>query len=536
MEGLFISSKPDLIHWARSRVEGLAPDYRARGWWGISPDDLVGQAAIRNPERTALVDPSSSITYAELDVAATAAAAELVARGVEPGTPVLIVMANDIASAVAFHGARRAGAIIVVLQTTSSAAEIADAVTRLGVRLAVAPEEQIEVLELAGATATSWIPAAQLQNRSSSRRDSSVPAARDPDDPVIVMFTSGTTARPKAVVHTTNTLLVAARNLAGAIQLNEEDGFFLVSPLSSITGVLQALCIAPMLGIRAVLERRFDDRASFDRLLTSGATFYGGPDVVLGRLLAEADRRGCRQIPITAALFGGTVLDERILDRAANDFGILIMRSYGSSEAPVTSATRRDEPAATRTADEGPPLEGVDVRIGSKSDSSECCVRGAHLFVGYVDDVDNEAAFEDGWFRTGDVATLDSGRLRITGRIKDIVIRNGLKISLARVEALASDLPGVEQCVAYGVPDDATGERLSLAVRREPGTEPSFELLTRALAENGLAKWMLPEEVVVWEGEFPTTATGKVKRAAVAEGGGRMRRLLAPRLRDMDSR
>ena len=77
---------------------------------------------------------------------------------------------------------------------------------------------------------------------------------------------------------------------------------------------------------------------------------------------------------------------------------------------------------------------------------------------------------------------------------------------------------------------------LSSQRSREPGTEPSFELLTRALAENGLAKWMLPEEVVVWEGEFPTTATGKVKRAAVAEGGGRMRRLLAPRLRDMDSR
>jgi len=531
-----MSPRPDLTHWARPRVARVARGYRTRGLWGTGSDDWVCQAAIRGPECVALIDPSRSLTYAELDAAAAAAAAEFVARGIEPGTPVLIVMANDIASVVAFHGARRAGAVVVVLQTTASALEVADAATRLGVRFAVAPEEQIDAFELVGPSATSWIPATQLQPLTGPGRDSSVPGPRDPDDPLIVMFTSGTTSRPKAVVHTTNTLLVAARNLAGAIQLTEGEGFFLVSPLSSITGVLQALFIAPMAGVRAVLERRFDDRASFDRLLSSGATFYGGPDVVLGRLLAEADRRGLREVPISAAVFGGTMLDERVLVRAENDFGIRIMRSYGSSEAPVISATRRDEPAATRTADDGPPLEGVEVRIGSKSDPSECCVRGAHLFVGYVDDLDNEVAFEDGWFRTGDVASFDSGRLRITGRIKDIVIRNGLKISPARVEALASALPGVEQCVAYGVPDDATGEHLSLAVRHGPGAEPSFELLTHALAEAGLARWMLPEEVVVWEGEFPTTATGKVKRDAVAEGGGRMQRLLAPRLRDIDSR
>lgn len=530
-----MSVSPSLTDWARPRVARVAPGYRARGLWGTEPVDLVSQATIRSPQRTALVDPSGSLTYAELDHAATAAAAEFLAHGIEPGTPALIVMANDIASVVAFHGARRAGAVLVVLQTTASALEVADAATRLGVRFAVAPAEQVEALELAGPAATSWIPATPLQNLSGSQRNSSVPGARDPDDPLIVMFTSGTTSRPKAVVHTTNTLLVAARNLAGAIQLTEGDGFFLVSPLSSITGVLQALFIAPMEGVQAVLERRFDDRASFDRLLASGATFYGGPDVVLGRLLAEADRRGQREVPISAALFGGTMLDERVLVRAENDFGIRIMRSYGSSEAPVISATRRDEPAAIRTADDGPPLEGVEVRIGSKSDPSECCVRGAHLFVGYVDAVDNEAAFEDGWFCTGDVATFDNGRLRITGRIKDIVIRNGLKISPARVEALASELPGVEQCVAYGVPDDATGEHLSLAVRHDLGVEPSFESLTRSLAQAGLARWMLPEEVVVWEGEFPTTATGKVKRDAVAEAAGRMQRLLAPRLRDIDS-
>ena len=531
-----MSVRPSLTDWARPRVARLAPGYRARGLWGTEPVDLIDQAAVRHAERVALIDPSGSLTYAELDRAAMAAAAELVALGIEPGASVLIVMANDIASAVAFHGARRAGAVMVVLQATASALEVADAATRLGVRLAVAPEEQIAVLELASPSAISWIPATQLQHLTGSRRDSSVPGARDPDDPLIVMFTSGTTSRPKAVVHTTNTLLVAARNLAGAIQLTEGDGFFLVSPLSSITGVLQALFIAPMVGVRAVLERRFDDRASFDRLLTSGATFYGGPDVVLGRLLAEADRRGQRKLPVSAAVFGGTMLDERVLARAENDFGIRIMRSYGSSEAPVISATRRDEPAATRTADDGPPLEGVEVRIGSKSDPSEFCVRGAHLFVGYVDDVDNEAAFEDEWFCTGDLATLEAGRLRVIGRIKDIVIRNGLKISPARVEALASELPGVEQCVAYGVPDDATGEHLSLAVRHGPGARPSFESLTRALAEAGLARWMLPEEVVVWEREFPTTATGKVKRNAVAEGASRMQRLLAPRLRDTDSR
>jgi acyl-CoA synthetase (AMP-forming)/AMP-acid ligase II len=252
-------------------------------------------------------------------------------------------------------------------------------------------------------------------------------------------------------------------------------------------------------------------------------------------LFAEADRRGQHALPIAAALFGGTMLDERVLIRAEDEFGILIMRAYGSSEAPVTSATRREEPVAIRTRDDGRPMEGVEVRIGSQSNPSECCVRGPHLFLGYVDEADNQASFESGWFCTGDVASFDGGRLRITGRIKDIVIRNGLNISLAHVEVLVSALPGVDRCVAYGVPDDATGEHLAVAVRPVSGAEVSLESLTGALAEAGMTRWMLPEQVVVWNEAFPTTATGKVKRDVVAECAGQMRRLLAPRLQTTES-
>ena len=295
--------------------------------------------------------------------------------------------------------------------------------------------------------------------------------------------------------------------------------------------MMQAITVAPALGGQLTIESRFDDIETFDLLVETGGTFFGGPDLLLDRVLDEAERRGVADVPITTVYLGGSMLDPRILARAEHDYGIVVLRAYGSSEAPISTASERGEPEEVRLADDGKPLGGVEVRIGSQADAAECCIGGAHLFLGYVDPDDDASAFDEDWFRTGDLAELRDGRLKIVGRIKDIVIRNGLNIPISEVDGAVAALPGVVQCAGYGVEDAATGERLAMAVRLRPGAELTFDAMVDGLVAAGLAKWKIPEELVLWDAPFPETASGKVQRKLLEERGAGRPRTLAPRLR-----
>ena len=184
----------------------------------------------------------------------------------------------------------------------------------------------------------------------------------DPDASRLVLFTSGTTSTPKGVVHTGRSLRAGVECFLAMTGLGPDDRLFLVSPLASITGVLQALELAPTVGAAVVLEPTFADEATLDLVIESGATFYGGPDLVLDRVLASAARRGVG-VPLRLAALGGTMLRRELVDRAERDFGIRVVRVYGSSEAPCSAGTRPEEPDDLRLHDEGTPGPGVEVRV-----------------------------------------------------------------------------------------------------------------------------------------------------------------------------
>jgi acyl-CoA synthetase (AMP-forming)/AMP-acid ligase II len=231
------------------------------------------------------------------------------------------------------------------------------------------------------------------------------------------------------------------------------------------------------------------------------------------------------------------MLDPRILERVENDFGIVVLRAYGSSEAPVSTAGRRSESRDARLADDGSPLAGVEVRRGSRNDAAECCLTGPHLFLGYIDPEDDAHAFETDeggtdWFCTGDVADLTGGRVKIVGRIRDIVIRKGLKVPISEVEGFLNDLPGIARSAGYAVPDPETGERLAVAILPADGAAIDFDAVVDGLRAAGLATWKLPEELVLWAEPFPENATGKVLRNRLEEASAGRPRLYAPRLRE----
>jgi acyl-CoA synthetase (AMP-forming)/AMP-acid ligase II len=511
---------------ARERALARRDAYRSRGSWSAAPIDLVADAVTEFADRVALVDRRTTLTYAELDHAVGQAATALHTWGVEPGDSVLLVVGNTADAVVAIHATWRAGAVALLAGTSSGSTFVADVLAQASTRVALAPGEWIASTGDAVAPG-GWRPIEALLG------DEALPTfpPRDADAPATVFFTSGTTSRPKGVIHSRNTLAVAARNYAAAAHNTADEAFFIISPLASVTGVLQAALVPPRIGARAVLEERWDADATFDFLVDSGGSFYGGPDTILGRLLDVAEQRGHRSLPLTGCYVGGTMLDRRILDRAEREFGVSVLRAYGSSEAPISTAGLRHEDQATRLADDGVALDDVEVAVGTTLDPAECRIRGPHLFLGYVDSTDDADAFTaDDWFCTGDIAELVDGRLRIYGRIKDIVIRNGMKIPLAEVEGLAGTLPGVIQCAAYGVPDDATGEHLALAIHADAGRSITLRDVVGHLTASGLPAWKLPEELVLWDVPLPETATGKVVRAALVDGAANRPQMAVERL------
>jgi acyl-CoA synthetase (AMP-forming)/AMP-acid ligase II len=437
-----------------------------------------------------------------------------------------VLTANDIVSVVAIHAVSRLGALAMVAPTSAGDAQVRDIVAATQPSLVLAPEALLP--DAHDGSSTRWL----LTDTIGEAEPVADAAAsdRDPDAPALVIFTSGTTSRPKGVVHSRNTMLAATRNFVDPPELTAADNIFMISPLASVTGMLQATTVSPWLGAQVTVESRFDDIDTFDFLVQTGATFFGGPDLLLDRVMDQAAARGVTELPITSVFLGGSMLDPRILARAEHEYGIVVLRAYGSSEAPVSTASARREPEAVRLADDGKPLGGVEVRIGSKADPAECCLGGPHLFLGYVDRDDDAGAFEDDWFCTGDLAELRDGRLKIVGRIKDIVIRNGLNIPISEVDGAVAALPGVVQCAGYGVEDPTTGERLAMAVRMRDGASLEFDAMVEGLVAAGLAKWKIPEELVVWDEVFPETASGKVQRNQLEERGSGRPRTVARRL------
>jgi acyl-CoA synthetase (AMP-forming)/AMP-acid ligase II len=512
-----------LLRNGQRRAAALRDRYRAQGFWSEQPSDIVRSTAARHPDRLALCARGIELTYADLDERVDQACSALASAGVKASTPVVVVVGNDVDSVIAVHAAVRLDAVVLLVPRSAGEAQVADIITRTRAEFGIAPN---------------WAPAASALTEQLTWIDVDTDdplgtrhrSRRAADEPCLVLYTSGTTSAPKGVIHSLSTLAKASSNYIAAAGLDSADRIFLISPLASVTGVLQALLIGPMLSAPVILEDNWDPVGTCELLISSGATWYGGPDRLLDRLLDESVARGS-DVPLRAVYLGGTMLDRRIVERIEDDFGIIVMRAYGSSEVPVSTSGLRREPKHVRHADDGVALADVEVRVGSVGDATECCIRGPHTFLGYTDPDDDVQAFDGDWFRTGDVAEVRDNRVRIVGRIKDIIIRNGLKIPAAEVEDAVAKMPGVRECAAYSVADPTTGERLAVAMVLDTGVQVTLAEVAEALISAGLPKFKLPEELVFWDEPLPVNANGKIERNKLGARAGGRPRALADRVR-----
>ncbi|UGQ11924.1 fatty acid--CoA ligase family protein [Yinghuangia sp. ASG 101] len=241
---------------------------------------------------------------------------------------------------------------------------------------------------------------------------------------------------------------------------------------------------------------------------------------------------GPSPVGLRTLALGGAMLPRPLLDLADGTFGIEVARVYGSSEAPNFTGSLPGDARETRLSDDGALMPGSEVRVGSSGHPREGLLRGPGVFLGYLDPEDDAAAFEDGWFRSGDQVELHGGRLTVVGRLKEVVNRNGLKISLTEIDATLADLPGVLELASFAVPDPVTGERLAVAVRAADGVTVTLDTVVAHLTALGTARRKLPEQLVCWDGPLPRTASGKIVRSGLVMEAPAQESDVAARLRE----
>jgi acyl-CoA synthetase (AMP-forming)/AMP-acid ligase II len=338
----------------------------------------------------------------------------------------------------------------------------------------------------------------------------------EPDAVRMVLYTSGTTGRPKGVLHSHNSIHALIRQIRDHWLVDPGDRFLVPSPIGHIGGSIYAFECPLLLGTTAVLMDQWNADEAVKLLLTEGCTHMAGATPFLQQLLAAAERSQTRLPSLKLFVCGGaSVPPSLILEAAAYFEHAAVTRVYGSTEVPVTTvgAVNRDETGYAAETDGRVGL--ADVKLvdsdGNSAEAGEILARGPQMLVGYLRAEDEAASFDaDGYFRTGDLAAwVDGSYLVVTGRAKDIIIRNGENISPKEIEDLLGTHPEIAEVSIVGVPDARTGERACAVIVPKAAPGPTLESLRIFLQKEGLATFKFPEKVVLWD-SLPKNDAGKV--------------------------
>lgn len=336
----------------------------------------------------------------------------------------------------------------------------------------------------------------------------------DPDDVRMVMYTSGTTGSPKGVLHTHNSINALIRQIGAHWLVAPGDRFLVPSPISHIGGSIYAFETPVILGATAILMDKWDADEAVRIMVREHCTHMAGATPFLQQLLVSARGAGTRLPDLKLFICGGASVPPTLIRDALAYFEkAIVSRVYGSTEVPVTTVgvIDKDDLHHAAETDGRPGIAAVKI-----APNGEIRAKGPQMLVGYVHAEDEEGVFdEDGFYWTGDQGRwVDGDHVLVTGRIKDIIIRNGENISPKEVEDLLINHPDIAEIAVVGVPDTRTGER-AIAVIVPRGTAlPDMAALSAFLGPYGVAKFKYPEAVVLWDA-LPKNDAGKVLKQVI---------------------
>ncbi|WP_149085240.1 MULTISPECIES: long-chain-fatty-acid--CoA ligase [Microbacterium] len=548
--------------WIASYADGVPEDLAPVSG---SLVDIVAASARDYPDAPALQFFGRETTYAQLQEAIDRAAAGLRDLGVRAGDPVAIVLPNCPQHIIAFYAVLRLGAVVVEHNPLYTPRELRKQFEDHGAKHAIVWNKVVATVQefpsdLAVSTLVSVdvtrampaftrfalrLPVAKARESRAALTErvrgtvlwESV-VARDPipashpqpgtDDLAIIQYTSGTTGTPKGAALTHRNLLAnAAQSQAWVPSIQRGKGcvVYAVLPMFHAYGLTLCLTFAMSMGARLVLFPKFDPDLVLDVVKKHPATFLPLVPPIADRLLAAANARGVSLDGIEVAISGAMALPhELVVPFEAATHGYLV-EGYGLSEcSPVLMANPVADNRVPGTV--GLPLPGTECRVVDPENptddvpagsAGELVVRGPQVFSGYYGKPEEtEAVFVDGWYRTGDIVTIDdAGFVRIVDRIKELIITGGFNVAPTEVENALRQHPSVVDAAVVGLPSDHSGEEVVAAVVVDAGADVDVEAI-REYARNILTPYKVPRRVFVVD-ELPKSLIGKVLRRQVKE-------------------
>ncbi|MFD5214764.1 long-chain-fatty-acid--CoA ligase [Microbacterium sp. NPDC058345] len=554
----FVPPRP----WTASYAEGVPDD--------VSPVsgslvDIVAASARDYPDAPALQFFGRETTYRQLQESIDRAAAGLRDLGVKAGDPVAIVLPNCPQHIVAFYAVLRLGAVVVEHNPLYTPRELRKQFEDHGAKHAIVWSKVAETVQgfpddlavtsLISVDVTQAMPlltrAALALPVAKARAAREALTARvrgaiawrtvagaDPlpathprpstDDLAIIQYTSGTTGTPKGAALTHRNLLAnAAQAQAWVPSITRGDGcvVYAVLPMFHAYGLTLCLTFAMSMGARLVLFPKFDPDLVLEVTKKHPATFLPLVPPIAERLLAASKAKG---VPITGtkvAISGAMALSHELVVPFEEASGGFLVEGYGLSEcSPVLMANPVAENRVAGTV--GLPLPGTECRVVDPENptedvpagtAGELIVRGPQVFSGYYGKPEEtEAVFADGWFRTGDIVTIDdAGFVRIVDRIKELIITGGFNVAPTEVEGALRHHPDVVDAAVVGLPSDHSGEEVVAAIVVGDDAEVDVEAI-REFARGILTPYKVPRRIFVVD-ELPTSLIGKVLRRQVKE-------------------
>ncbi len=482
-------------------------------------------AADTRPDHPAIRLDDLVLTYAQLREAAGQAATLLTSLGVEPGDRVGLMLPNIAAYPVAFYGALAAGAIVVPMNPLLKSREVAYYLGDSGAKVvfawqAAAAEAAKGAADVGAQVIT--VDDADLSSRLDGVSARTTWAGAAGDDDAVILYTSGTTGKPKGAELTHDNLTRNASLTARTLLKNSSDDVVMgCLPLFHVFGLTCALNATIVGGGTLTLLPRFDPGKALQIIERDKVTIFEGVPTMYSAMLHHQAERRPDTSSLRLCISGGAAMPVEVLRNFEREFDCMILEGYGLSEtSPVASFNHPDKVRKPGTV--GTPVEGVEMRLvdGDGNDVppgevGEIAIRGHNVMKGYWGKPEATAeAIPDGWFRTGDMGRVDDdGYYSIVDRKKEMIIRGGFNVYPREIEEVLHEHPAVAEAAVVGIPHAGLGEEIGAAVALKPGASATEDEL-RAFVKERVAAYKYPRHVWLVD-ELPKGPTGKILRREV---------------------
>ncbi|MDP6708931.1 MAG: AMP-binding protein [Alphaproteobacteria bacterium] len=513
-------------------------------WTNATLDDCLRRYAAERGDKLAMVDRKWRLSFAELDRLAHRVACALYQLGIRPGDVVSIQLPNWAEWLILHCAAEKVGAVTNSIGAVYRQKEVGYILTRAETRLLLIPDryrgfsytEMVAELrpglpDLANVFVVGdEVPDGMRAFQELLERpwEDEVPPATiealrpDPNMVATLMFTSGTTADPKGVMHTHNTMVAGTAQIWDTYGLGDDDVIFMASPIGHTTALFIGARMPVQYGLTAVWQQHWDAEEAVALIHAEGCSYTLSATPFLYGLMNAPNASPETLASLRIFSCGGAPIPRELIKQADEEFGLFVSAVYGSSEALVNSAVLPDAPPERRYGTDGKLVEGVlgrlvDVETGEPvgaDGEGELQVRSAARHAGYYKDAETtgQVCLEDGWYATGDICTLDAeGYVSVVGRKKDMIIRGGANISAREIEELLFTHPKIVDVACVAMPDPVLAERVCAYVIPEAGESLGFEEMVDFLKSKRVAVWKLPERLEIRDA-FPMTPSGKVQK------------------------